>query len=112
VAETLQVLSLSQGAIAGYHESTHQGQGHESELNIAHLIPTRAHHGAGLEVEADTIRSTSKEYGAGGSFAEILGKRKTPCKIGQDVGGKWARFGMRNGTLRGAKLLYIYTYDL
>ena len=50
--------------------------------------------------------------GVGGGFAEILGKRKTPCKIGQDVGGKWARFGMRNGTLRGLKLLYIYTYDL
>ena len=110
--ELLQDLSLSHGAIAGYHESTHQGQGHESELNMAHLIPTRAHHGAGLEVEADTIRSTSKEHGVGGVLQRFFDKRKKPCKIGQGVGGKWARFSMRNGTLRGSKLLYIYTYEI
>lgn len=47
--------------------------------------------------------------GVGGGFAEILGKRKTPCKIGQDVGGSMAVLGMRNGSKKGEKpTLYLY----
>lgn len=46
--------------------------------------------------------------GVGGGFAEILGKRKTPCKMGR-TWGKMARFGMRNGRRKNAKTtLYLY----
>lgn len=45
----------------------------------------------------------------GGGFAEILGKRKTPCKIDQDVGGSMAVLGMKNGSKKGEKpTLYLY----
>lgn len=44
----------------------------------------------------------------GGGFAEILGKRKTPCKMGR-TWGEMARFDMRNGRRKSAKTtLYLY----
>jgi len=47
--------------------------------------------------------------GVGGGFATFFDKRKTPCKIGQDVGGSMAVLGMRNGSKKGEKpTLYLY----
>jgi hypothetical protein len=66
--ELLQDLSLSHGAIAGYHESTHQGQGLEV---VAVYSAMRLEH----------IRSTSKKGMEWAEFCNVfLTKGKSPAK--------------------------------
>jgi hypothetical protein len=50
--------------------------------------------------------------GSDGGSIRSTSKIKKPCQSRQDVGEKWAVMGMEKGTLRGSKLLYIYTYEL
>ena len=67
---------------------------------------------------ADTIREEkqgcqkSDKAGSDGGYHQEHQQQKKPCQSRQVMGEKWAVMGMKNGTLRGSKLLYIYTYEL